>query len=221
MILKGCRQVSRHNNLAKKYDKTWQENNLKTFRPKHKTIGLIGLGKIGKTTLERLRPFGFKVTVYDPYIDKGLSKSLNFKLLENINTLLEKSDVVSLHCPLTNKTIGMINSEFLKKMKKNAILVNTAREKILRDFDCLEKHLRENPEFHAFLDVLLVETPNDHPLIKAWRDNACWLSSRLVINPHNAYFSESSHIDMRKDIVSTIISCLYKKKMKNLVISYD
>ncbi|WP_208438129.1 C-terminal binding protein [Bartonella taylorii] len=221
MILEGCRQVSRHNDLAKKYDKTWQENNFKTFRLKHKTIGLIGLGKIGKATLERLSPFGCKVIVYDPYIDEGLAKSLNFKLLEDIDYLLEESDVVSLHCPLTKKTTGMINSAFLKKMKKNGILVNTARGKILSDFDCLEKHLRENPEFHVLLDVLPMEPPRSHPLIKAWRDNANWLSSRLVINPHNAYFSESSHIDMRKDIVSTVISCLYKKKMKNLVVSYD
>lgn len=79
---------------------------------------MIGLGKIGKATLERLRPFGFEVLVYDPYIDEGLAKSLNFKLLEDMNTLLGKSDVVSLHCPLTHKTIGMINSEFLNRMKK-------------------------------------------------------------------------------------------------------
>ncbi|WP_246789929.1 NAD(P)-dependent oxidoreductase [Bartonella taylorii] len=117
--------------------------------------------------------------------------------------------------------MGMINPEFLKKMKKNAILVNTARGKILSDFDCLEKHLRENSEFHALLDVFPMEPPSSHPLIKAWRDNAKWLSSRLRITPHNAYFSESSHIDMRKDVVSTVISCLYKKKMRNLVVSYD
>ncbi|WP_375660451.1 NAD(P)-dependent oxidoreductase, partial [Bartonella sp. CL74QHWL] len=113
MILEGCRQISRHNDLAKKYDKTWQENNFKTFRLKHKTIGLIGLGKIGKATLEQLRPFGCTGIVYDPYIDEGLAKSLNFKLPEDINYLLEESDVVSLHCPLTKKTTGMINSAFL------------------------------------------------------------------------------------------------------------
>lgn len=129
MILENCRQVSRHNDLAKKYDEPWQENNLKTFRPKHKTIGLIGLGKIGKATLERLKLFGFKVIVYDPYIYEGLAKSLNFKLLEDMNALLEEFEIVPFHCPFTKKSMGMINSEFLPKMKKNAILVNTARGK--------------------------------------------------------------------------------------------
>ncbi|WP_342752508.1 MULTISPECIES: NAD(P)-dependent oxidoreductase [unclassified Bartonella] len=66
-----------------------------------------------KATLERLRPFGFEILIYDPYIDEEHAKSLIFKLLEDMNTLLEKSDVVSLHCPLTNKTIRMINLEFL------------------------------------------------------------------------------------------------------------
>ncbi|WP_244426908.1 NAD(P)-dependent oxidoreductase [Bartonella senegalensis] len=55
-----------------------QENNLKTFPPKHKTIRLIGLGKIGRATLERLKPFGFKMFVYDPYIDESLQKSFNY-----------------------------------------------------------------------------------------------------------------------------------------------
>lgn len=93
-------------------------------------------------------------------------------------------------------------------MKKNAILVNTARGKILSDFDCLENHLRVKPEFHMLVNALPMEPPSSDPLIKAWRNNAKWLSLRLIIHPHNAYFSENSHIDMRKDVVFTIISCL-------------
>lgn len=118
MILDGCRQVLPHNNLSKNYNRTWQENNLKTIRPKHKIIGLIGLGKIGKATLERLKAFGFKVIVYVPYLDEGLSKSLNFEFTEDIDHLLNISDVASLHCPLTMNTIGMVESKFLSKMKK-------------------------------------------------------------------------------------------------------
>ncbi len=73
-------------------------------------------------------------------------------------------------------------------MKKNTILVNTVKNKILSDFDSLKKHPSENHEFQAFLDVLPVAPLNDHPLIKAWRDNTGLLSSRLIINPHNTYF---------------------------------
>lgn len=68
--------------------------------------------------------------------------------------------------------MGMINSEFLKKIKKNTILVNTAKGKILSDFNCSEKHLRKNPEFHALLRVLPIEPLNSHSLIKTWKDNA-------------------------------------------------
>ncbi|HHW4685648.1 MAG TPA: NAD(P)-dependent oxidoreductase [Xylella sp.] len=114
-------------------------------------IGLIGLGKIGKATLERLRPFGFKVIVCDPCIDEGLSKSLDFEITEDVDYLLSESDIVSLHCPLTKKTTGMVNSEFLNKMKKNGILVNTARAAILKNLDCLEKILEKTRIFRNFL----------------------------------------------------------------------
>lgn len=221
MILDGCRQTSRHNNLSKGYISNWQENNLKTWRPKHKTVGLIGLGKIGKATLERLKPFGFDIIVYDPYIEEGLAKSLNFKIVSELDELLNKSDIVSLHCPLTKRTEGMVNKSFLEKMKPNAILVNTARGKILENLDVLKEHLINNTEFQVFLDVLPTEPPGKHSLIEAWRNNENWLSSRLTINPHNAYYSESSHIDMRHDIISTVYSALFESKMKNLVVSYD
>ncbi len=221
MILDGCRQVSRHNNLSKGYKSSWQENNLKTWRPKHKIIGLIGLGKIGKATLERLKPFGFNVIVYDPYIEEGLSKSLGFKITSSMDDLLHMSDIVSLHCPLTKSTEAMIDSIFLGKMKPNGVLVNTARGKILKNLDVLEEHLRKNKDFQAFLDVLPIEPPGKHSLITSWRNNDEWLSSRLVINPHNAYYSESSHVDMRNDVISTVYSAIYESKMKNLVVSYD
>ncbi len=221
MILDGVRQVSRHNNLSKKYIGKWQQNNLKTWRSSHKTVGLIGLGKIGKAVLERLKPFGFNVLVYDPYIEVGLAKSLRFEWVESLDQLLEKSDIVSIHCPLTKSTEKLISSDFLGKMKKNAILVNTARGKLLESFDVIERHLKENTEFQVFLDVLPSEPPENNALIEAWRNGESWLSSRLTINPHNAYFSESSHVDMRLDVVSTVIGALVKNEMKNLVISYD
>ena len=217
MILDGCRQVSRHNNLAKEHRETWQENNLKTIRPKDKCIGLIGLGNIGKATLERLRPFGFELLVYDPYIEKGISKSLDFRLVDDLSFLLETSDVISLHCPLTAETKGIIDSDFLDKMKENGVLVNTARGKLLKSLDILESHMRRNPDFLALLDVLPNEPPPDHPLIEAWRTGAEWLSHRLVINPHNAYFSESSRVDMRSDVMSTVFNALYKNKFTNIV----
>jgi phosphoglycerate dehydrogenase-like enzyme len=217
MILNGVRGITRHDNLSRAYVGSWQENNLPTWRASGRNVGLIGLGKIGIATSLRLKAFGLNVCAYDPYMDQGLCKSLGLRNFKNLGELLSFSDIVSLHCPLTEQTVGMIDANFLRGMKSDAILVNTARGKLLKSLPTLEEHLRANKEFRAFLDVLPTEPPGQGDLIGAWRRNEAWLSGRLVINPHNAYYSDKSHIDQMTDALETVRLALFDGIFRNVI----
>ncbi|MEB0110907.1 C-terminal binding protein [Variovorax sp. GrIS 2.14] len=217
MILNGVRGVTRHDNLARHYGDEWQEHNLATWRSSDRNVGLIGLGKIGVATALRLKAFGFNISAFDPYVDRGFWKSLGVNYAGTLDELLRSSDVVSLHCPLTEETVGMINAEFLACMKPDAILVNTGRGKLMQSLDTLAVHLRANRAFRVYLDVLPIEPPGDDRLIAAWRRNEDWLSGRLVVNPHNAYFSDQSHIEQRVDANETVRLALYDGIFRNTI----
>ncbi|RZF55663.1 C-terminal binding protein [Acinetobacter halotolerans] len=217
MLLALTRNISRYNNLARKYKDSWQENHLNSWRSSQRTVGLIGLGKIGTATALRLRALNFNVIVYDPYITTSYFKSLNLKRVHTLQELLSTSDIVSLHCPLTNETHGLINENFLKLMKQDAVLINTARGKMLKNFDVLYDHLINNPDFKVALDVLPEEPPKEHPLIESWCNGAEWLAERLIINPHNAYFSDAASIDQMGDAYFELVEALSKNKFNNIV----
>ncbi len=217
MVLSHTRNILRHNNLAKKYEGSWQENNLNSWRSNNRTIGIVGLGKIGTATALRLKSLNFNIIVFDPYLTTSVFKSLSFSRVETLDELLEKSDIVSLHCPLTEETTGFINDKFLSKMKDHAILINTARGKMLKDLDILYQHLKENKDFKVALDVLPEEPPKNHPLIEAWRNNEAWLNERLIINSHNAYHSDIASIDQLHDVYHELIQALSHHKFNNIV----
>jgi D-3-phosphoglycerate dehydrogenase len=217
MILNGVRGVTRHDSAARHYGNEWQEHNLPTWRSRGRNVGLVGLGKIGTATALRLKPFGFNISAYDPYVEQGFWKSLGIDYVGTLDELLASSDVVSLHCPLTEETTGIVDAQFLARMKPDAILVNTGRGKLMSSLQTLEAHLRANDEFRAFLDVLPIEPPADDPLIGSWRKNEPWLAGRLVVNPHNAYYSDRSHIEQRSDAIETVRLALYKGTFRNTI----
>jgi len=129
-----------------------------------KTVGIIGLGAIGKELARRLRGFDCRLLACDPAPDRGFAETHGIELL-SLEDLLPLSDFVSLHLPLLPETRALVNHEFLTKMKRGAFLVNTARGEIVEESALLEVlqsgHLRG-----AALDVFAVEPPSaDNPLL--------------------------------------------------------
>lgn len=148
---------------------------------REQTLGIIGLGRIGKLVAERARPFGLTILVHDPYIDPATAP--DYVTLVELNDLLARADIVTLHCPLTPETRGLINAERLSLMKPSAYLVNTARGPII-DLDALVVTLQAGGLAGAGLDVVDPEPlPEDSPLYKM--DN-------VILTPHSAYYSERS-----------------------------
>ncbi len=148
------------------------------FELQNKTMGIIGFGKIGSAVAEIALAFGMKVIAYSPntrtFDGNG---TVEFVPIEKV---IEESDVITLHCPLTEETEGLVNMEFLKKMKNSAFLINTSRGQIIN-----EKDLREALDCGiiagAGVDVLSSEPPK--------KDNPLLGSEKCIITPHIAWAS--------------------------------
>ncbi len=131
---------------------------------RNKTVGIVGLGRIGSRVAELLRPFEVKLLAYDPYVSPEKARVLEVELT-NLETLLKESDFVTLHAVETPQTIGLIGEAQLRMMKPTAYLVNTARGSLI-DEGALAKSLRENWISGAALDVFKPEIPQPgNPLL--------------------------------------------------------
>jgi D-3-phosphoglycerate dehydrogenase len=131
---------------------------------RHKTVGIIGLGRIGSRVAELLHPFELKLMAYDPYVPPERAETLGVEITD-LETLLKKSDFVTLHAVETSETIGLIGEDQLRMMKPTAYLVNTSRGSLI-DEEALAEALKENLISGAALDVFRGEIPKpDNPLL--------------------------------------------------------
>ena len=141
-----------------------------------KTIGVAGFGAVGKEVALRAKAWGLQVLVFDKYLDTKLVREAGYNSCSRIEDLLSESDILSLHLPLTKETEGIISFDRIRNnFKKGAVLVNTARGKLL-DFEGLQFGL-ENKIISGYLtDVLDSEPmPRNYPLLKY---------SNVLITPH-------------------------------------
>ena len=165
--------------------KTWGPMTLLGVDIKGATLGLVGLGRIGKAVARRALGFDMRVIYYDPS-EKKSDRDIKATPVD-FETLLEESDFISLHTPLTPDTRHLIDSEALSKMKPSAVLINTARGSVV-DHDALYEALKECRIFAAGLDVTEPEPlPMHSPLLTL--DN-------IIIAPHIASASNTARDQM-------------------------
>jgi C-terminal binding protein len=215
-IMDISRGISRYNHLAKSFRDTWQENVLTHIRRNSDVlIGVVGAGRIGSSVLLKSKAIGFKTIFFDPYQPSGHEKVLGCSRVDSLKELLNKADIVSVHCPLDKNTHGMINADFVSQMKQGASLVNTARGQLMADTDAIYEALKSDHLNSAALDVLPHEPPLDDQLITAWRNNEDWLNGRFWINPHTAYYSHDALSDMRRTAAKNALRILDNQSPKN------
>ncbi|UIP58971.1 phosphoglycerate dehydrogenase [Agromyces marinus] len=138
-----------------------------------KTVGIIGLGRIGALIAARLQAFGVEVIAYDPYITAARAQQLGVQTV-SLDDLLERSDFITIHMPKTPETTGMIGAEQLAKMKPTAYVVNVARGGLI-DEDALHDALVAKTIAGAGLDVFVQEPPKESPLLAL---------PNVVVTPH-------------------------------------
>ncbi|MEM5871816.1 MAG: hydroxyacid dehydrogenase [Candidatus Aenigmatarchaeota archaeon] len=161
-----------------------------------KTLGIIGLGRIGTEVAKRAKAFGMRVITYT----KSKNKKSEFAEFVSFDKLLRESDIISLHVPLTDETKNMINKKTISKMKDGVILVNTARGGLVNENDLVEA-LKQGKIKYACLDVYQNEPPINSPILSL---------ENVLLTPHlgaqtyeNMERIEKRIYEIIKDFVST------------------
>lgn len=169
-----------------------------------KTLGIVGYGELGKAVARIGEAFGMQIIISQRPAGEPQSGRVSF------NELLEKSDVISLHCPLTPETKNLIGRDELRQMKSSALLINTARGGIVNE-QALADALRDNYIGGAGIDVLSEEPPQTNPLLEKGIPN-------LIITPHIAWASRNARQRLL-DEINLNIQAYLEGQTRNLVTS--
>lgn len=158
------------------------------------TVGIIGLGYIGRAVAPKVRGFGMDVVAYDPYLPTDFFDALDIEYVD-LDTLLERSDAVTVHTPYTNETHHMLSTPEFETMKDDAIVVNTARGSIV-DVPALVDAIENDELYAAGLDVFETEPPTDSPALDC---------DRIVCSPHHGGLAPEGEIDLYKRTTDEIL----------------
>jgi phosphoglycerate dehydrogenase-like enzyme len=178
-----------------------------TRRLRGQRFGIVGAGRIGTATALRAKTFGFAVQFFDPHVPKGYEKAIGVERCGNLGDLLRTSDVVSLHCPLTEETRNLIGRAELAQMKPGSFLINTARGPVVRERDLLAA-LQSGHLGGAALDVVEREPAYDKQLLEF---------PNFLLTPHIAFYSKQAILDLRTSSAQNVADTLRGGAPANVV----
>jgi D-3-phosphoglycerate dehydrogenase len=171
LLLSAARQIPAADATLREH--TWKRSSFSGTEIFGKTVGVVGLGRIGQLVAQRLAAFGTHIVAYDPYVSQARAAQLGIELL-TLDELLLRSDFISVHLPKTKETAGLIGVEALKKVKPGVIIVNAARGGLI-DEQALADAVRSGHVGGAGLDVFSTEPCTDSPLFDL---------PAVVVTPH-------------------------------------
>ena len=164
------------------------------YRMAGRTVGILGCGRIGSLVYLKLKSFGFRFLICDPYLSEERVQELGVERVDH-ETLFKESDFLTIHTPLTQETRHIVNKDTLALMKPTAYVINTARGPMV-DSEALAEALRNGVIAGAGIDVYEVEPPPpDHPLFSA---------PNVILTPHLAWYSEDAAWRIRELIILEI-----------------
>ena len=172
-----------------------------------KTLGVIGLGKIGREVVSRLQAFGMSVLGYDPFLKPEQAEALGIKLAD-LDTLYKESDYITVHVPKTKETTGMINADKIALMKPTVRLINVARGGIM-DEAAVAEAVKSGRIAGAAIDVFTTEpAPADNPLLGV---------ANILTTPHLGASTEEAQVNVALDIAEQIVEVLNGKPARAAV----
>jgi D-3-phosphoglycerate dehydrogenase len=163
------------------------------------TLGIVGLGKIGRSLAPKAQALGLKVLAYDPYLDDDIFALLGVERCYDLEEMLVAVDFLSLHVPLTPETLHMIGQRELAFLKPTAVLINTCRGKVVEE-KALYRALQSGDLAAAGLDVLESEPPPaDNPMLNC---------GNAIITPHAAWYSGQSAERLKEQGMEEVVRVL-------------
>jgi D-3-phosphoglycerate dehydrogenase / 2-oxoglutarate reductase len=188
--------------------KNWDKKNFEGVELYNKTLGVIGMGRIGSELSRRAIAFGMRVVAYDPYLSATRARSLQVELVDELDDLLTSADFISLHTPLTAETRHILDAARLRKTKRGVRVINCARGGLI-DEAALVQALQDGHVAGAALDVFEIEPlPADSPLRSA---------PNLVLTPHLGASTAEAQESVGIEIAQSIRAVLLEGTIRNAV----
>jgi D-3-phosphoglycerate dehydrogenase len=185
----------------------WEKNAFQGLELYNRTLGVIGLGNIGRIVAERGRGLGLRVIAYDPFISPEVAQRVDVELCE-LDELLARADILTVHVPKTKETTGLLGAEAFRKTKKGVLVVNAARGGIVDEAALLEA-LGDGRVAGAALDVFVQEPPpKDHPLVA---------HPRVICTPHLGASTEQAQINVSVAVSEQVRDFLLTGIVRNAV----
>jgi D-3-phosphoglycerate dehydrogenase len=188
--------------------RSWDKKNFEGVELYNKTLGIIGMGRIGSELSRRAIAFGMRVLAYDPFLSATRARSLQVELVDELDDLLSAADFISLHTPLTSDTSRILDAPRLRKTKRGVRIINCARGGLI-DEAALTQALRDGQIAGAALDVFEIEPlPADSPLREA---------PNVVLTPHLGAATAEAQESVGIEIAQAIRAILLEGTIRNAV----
>lgn len=207
MIMAQARKIPAADTSMKK--KEWKRSHFMGIELFNKTLGIVGLGRIGTRVAKVAQALGMKIIAYDPYVDNEIASKQGVKLA-SLDDIWKHSDIISFHVPKAPETKNLLNKETIQKCKKGVIIINCARGGIVNEGDLAEA-INSGHVSQAAFDVYEEEPVKDSPLL--------YLGDKVVLTPHLGASTEEAQVNVAVDVaeqIKDVLSGGYAKSAVNL-----
>ncbi|PIQ81837.1 MAG: phosphoglycerate dehydrogenase [Candidatus Omnitrophica bacterium CG11_big_fil_rev_8_21_14_0_20_64_10] len=205
MILSLVRNIPQANASLRKGE--WKRSSFTGVELYGKTLGIVGLGRVGSEVARRALGFGMRLMVFDPYLTADKARELDAHPVADLNEIFEKADIITIHTPMTEATRGLIGAKELARMKKGVRIVNCARGGIVEE-KALADAIESGHVAGAALDVFVEEPPKDRRLVDL---------PQVVSTPHLGASTKEAQLNVATEIAMSVRDYLLGRGVRNAV----